>query len=60
MLPMWVLYFFNQIHINGLYKYGIYDVNVELKNDKETINKRLIIIYRNDKTFEVQAELIEN
>ena len=47
-------------NINGLYKYGIYDVNVELKNDKETINKRLIIIYRNDKTFEVQAELIEN
>ena len=47
-------------NINGLNKYGIYDVKVELKNDKETINKRLIIIYRNDKTFEVQTELIQN
>ena len=46
--------------INGLNKYAIYDVNVELKNDKETVNKRVIIIYRNDKTFTVEAELIEN
>ena len=46
--------------INGLNKYAIYDVNVELKNDKETVNKRVIIVYRNDKTFTVEAELIEN
>ena len=46
--------------INGLNKYVIYDVNVELKNDKETVNKRVIIVYRNDKTFTVEAELIEN
>jgi len=46
--------------INGLNKYVIYDVNVELKNDKETVNKRVIIVYRNDKTFTVEAELIKN
>ena len=46
-------------NINGLYKYGIYDVKVELKNDEETVNKRVIIVYRNDKTFTVEQELIE-
>ena len=46
-------------NINGLNKYGIYDVKVELKNDKETVNKRVIIVYRNDKTFTVEQELIE-
>ena len=46
-------------NINGLNKYAIYDVNAELKNDKETVNKKLIIIYRNDKTFEVESELTE-
>ena len=46
-------------NINGLNKYAIYDVNTELKNDKETVNKRLIIVYRNDKTFTVESELIE-
>ena len=46
-------------NINGLNKYAIYDVNAELKNDKETVNKRLIIVYRNDKTFSVESELIE-
>ena len=47
-------------NINGLNKYAIYDVESELKNDKESFNKRMIIIYRNDKTFRVEQELIEN
>ena len=46
-------------NINGLNKYVIYDVEVELKNEKESVNKRLVIIYRNDKTFTVEQELIE-
>ena len=46
--------------INGLNKYAIYDVEVELKNDKESINKRVVVIYRNDKTFTVEKELVEN
>ena len=46
--------------IEGLYKYGIYDVLVKVgKKDDENINKRLLIIYRNDKTFTVEIELIE-
>ena len=45
-------------NINGLNKYAIYDAEVELKNDKGSTNKRLIIIYRNDKTFTVEQELI--
>ena len=45
--------------INGLNKYAIYDVEVELKNDKENINKRVVVIYRNDKTFTVEKELVE-
>ena len=47
-------------NINGLNKHVIYDVSAELKNDKETVNKRLMIVYRNDKTFNVESELIEN
>ena len=46
-------------NINGLNKYAIYDVEVELKNDKESVNKRIVIIYRNDKTFTVEKELVE-
>ena len=46
-------------NINGLNKYAIYDVEVELKNDKESVNKRVVIIYRNDKTFTVEKELVE-
>ena len=56
----WDNIFWYNNDINGLNKYAIYDVNVELKNDKETVNKRVIIVYRNDKTFTVEAELIEN
>ena len=46
--------------IEGLNKYGIYDVLVKVgKKDDENINKRILIIYRNDKTFTVEIELIE-
>jgi hypothetical protein len=47
-------------NINGLNKYAIYDVEVELKNDKEIVNKRVVVIYRNDKTFTVEQELVGN
>ena len=47
-------------NINGLNQYAIYDVESELKNDKESFNRRMIIVYRNDKTFRVEQELIEN
>ena len=47
-------------NINELNKYAIYDVEVELKNDKESINKRVVVIYRNDKTFTVEQELVGN
>ena len=47
-------------NINGLNKYAIYDVEVELKNDKESANKRVVVIYRNDKTFTVEQELVGN
>ena len=46
-------------NIDGLNKYVIYDVKADLKNDKETSNKRILIIYRNDKTFTVEHELLE-
>ena len=46
--------------LEGLYKYGIYDVLVKVgKKDDENITRRLLIIYRNDKTFTVELELIE-
>ena len=46
--------------LEGLYKYGIYDVIVKVgKKDDENITKRLLIVYRNDKTFTVEIELVE-
>ena len=46
--------------LEGLYKYAIYDVLVKVgnKND-ENLTKRLLIVFRNDKTFTVEIELIE-
>ena len=48
-------------NLAGLFNYAIYDVHVELskrnKNENENANKRVIIIYRNDKTFTVEKEL---
>ena len=46
--------------LGGLYNYAIYDVNAQLKNEDENANKRLLIVYRNDKTFTVEKELKEN
>ena len=45
--------------LGGLNNYAIYDVSAELKNEDENANKRLLIIYRNDKTFTVEEELEE-
>ena len=48
-------------NLAGLFNYAIYDVHVELskgnKNENENANKRVIIIYRNDKTYTVEKEL---
>jgi len=44
-------------NIDGLYNYAIYDVSVELGNKNENIKKRVLIIYRNDRTFTVEEEL---
>ena len=45
--------------LDGLNDYAIFDVNAKVGNKKEKLNKRLIIVYRNDKTFTVEEELIE-
>ena len=46
--------------LDGLYKFAVFDIlaKVGKKND-ENITKRLLIVYRNDKTFTVEKELIE-
>ena len=44
-------------NFDGLNKYGVYDVVAELGNEKEKVSKRLLIVYRNDKTFTVETEL---
>ena len=41
-----------------MHDYAIYDVEVELSNkDNNSVNKRVLVVYRNDKTFMVQEEL---
>ena len=49
-------------NLAGLFNYAIYDVHVELtkgngNDNNKDVNKRVIIIYRNDKTFTVEKEL---
>ena len=44
--------------IDGLKNYGVYDVTAKLNGKDETFEKRVLIVYRNDKTFTVEAELI--
>ena len=46
-------------NLNGLNDYKIYDITVELGNKNENVNKRVLIVYRNDKTFKVEMELNE-
>ena len=46
-------------NFDGLNNYRVYDVVVELGNEKENVSKRLLIVYRNDKTFTVKTELNE-
>ena len=43
--------------LGRLYDYAIYDVIAHLEYDDENVEKRLLIIYRNDKTFTVEEEL---
>ena len=43
--------------LGGLYDYSIYDVIAHLEHDDETVEKRLLIVYRNDRTFTVEEEL---
>ena len=43
--------------LGGLYDYAIYDVVANLVVDKESVEKRLLIVYRNDRTFTVEEEL---
>ena len=43
--------------LGGLYDYAIYDVIASLEIDDENVEKRLLIIYRNDRTFTVEEEL---
>ena len=44
-------------NLGGLYDYAIYDVIANLEIDDENVEKRLLIIYRNDRTFTVEEEL---
>ena len=44
-------------NLGGLYNYAIYDVIASLEVDDESVEKRVLIIYRNDRTFTVEEEL---
>ena len=46
-------------NFDGLNKYRVYDIVAQLGNDKENVSKRMIIVYRNDKTYTVETELNE-
>ena len=43
--------------LGGLYDYAVYDVKAKLEIDEEIVDKRLLIVYRNDRTFTVEKEL---
>ena len=46
--------------LDGLYKYAVFDIIAKVgKKNEENITKRLLIIYRIDKTFTVEKELVE-
>ena len=45
--------------LDGLYKYAVIDVLAKVGKKDENLTKRLLIVYRNDKTFTVETELIE-
>jgi len=46
--------------LDGLYKYAVFDIIAKVgKKNEENITKRLLIIYRNDKTFTIEKELVE-
>ena len=45
--------------LDGLYKYAVLDILAKVGKKDENLTKRLLIVYRNDKTFTVETELIE-
>ena len=45
--------------LGGLYDYAIYDIVAKLGNEDEHVEKRLLIVYRNDRTFTVEQDLKE-
>ena len=45
--------------LDGLYKYAVFDVLTKVGKKDENLTKRLLIVYRNDKTFTVEKELVE-
>ena len=46
-------------NIEGLNDYAVFDVSCNLSKKDEKLSKRLLVVYRNDRTFEVEAELNE-
>ena len=46
-------------NIEGLNKYAVFDVTCNLSKKDEKLEKRVLVVYRNDRTFEVEAELNE-
>ena len=45
--------------LDGLYKYAVFDVLTKVGKKDKNLTKRVLIVYRNDKTFTVEKELIE-
>ena len=45
--------------LDGLYKYAVFDVLTKVGKKDQNLTKRVLIVYRNDKTFTVEKELIE-
>ena len=53
-----ILYEYHKL--SGLNDYAIYDIVAHLSNKEGNIDKRLLVVYRNDKTFTVEQELNES
>lgn len=47
-------------NIEGLHDYAIFDVTANLKSKESSPSKRLLIVYRNDRTFVAEKELISS
>jgi len=44
-------------NFDGINNYAVYDVSVQLGNKNESVNKRVLIVYRSDRTFTVEEEM---